>query len=321
MAIAGFGGRSKLYSDVLAFPATKSSGALTLYSSILYPFEDGAYGPARISLYAANRGALGTLTGQGDTIDVNVYVSFSHGDSWFRVMTLRDLHRADSLAPFAMSYILPLAPRVKLTADFAAADSLVAGHGCKVDVEFQEMYSGAKRASYIEDVKTATYGFVGDTKAGIRGTGIPPADSRWVRTSTALDCGFAPSRIFVWGFADDVTRVSRPLNSADSYFNYTIQTSTDGVAWVHGDSLRVSRIGAVPNLFGQNMFNGAEEINAQFLPVTTNPTATGFTPWYYRTLTGYPGRFGNYLRLRAWGDTTSDMRRGHGTRFHLIAFE
>jgi hypothetical protein len=321
MAAHAQGNRAKLYQDVMPFPTAKRSGILTLYSAVMNPFEDGAYGPAKIILHADNRGFIGggTALGFGDTIDVNVYVSFSHGDSWYRAMTLQDLHRGDSLTQFNSYYILPLAPRIKLEAVFAAGDSLFPGHGCRVDVGFDEMYSGSKRASYIEDVKTSRYGFLGDTKCGTRNAG-GGADSLWgIHTSAALNCGFVPQRIFVYTHADSacIKMLPQTTTQADSLLVVVVQTSVDGLGWVHGDSLKLqARPNGVTRLFGQNIYCGAEELT----PVTT---ATGVTnaSYYYRTITGYPGRFGQYIRLAAWGDTTFDMRRGHGTRFAVIAFE
>jgi hypothetical protein len=268
-------------------------------------------------LHADNRYCIGSSVGagsapSGDTIQINVFVSFSNGDSWFKVMQLKDLKGGPLVSgglPLNIdtSYIVPLAPRIKVQAVIRASDSLGKNHGCKVDLVFDEMYSGAKRATYIEDVKTRTYGFVGDTKT------FGAADT-WPRYSPALDCGFYPSRIFVWAHSDSVNRFTQ--SALFSKFSYELQSSSDGVNFQYADSLKVAapasgRGDTTRCLFKSFIFMGAEEL----VRTSTNPS-------YFSTVS-FPAAYDQIIRLKMVADSRKAgvITRGHGTRFHLVAFE
>jgi len=325
MAIHAYGNRSKTYANVVAFPDTSITGVpKSLWSSDYYPFEKGSYGPCRIMLHASDRRCIGSnaVTGlpSGDTIQVNVFVSFSNGDSWFKVYQLKDLHGrttavlAANGTPVSIdtSYTIPFAPRIKVQAVLRASDSISVGHGCRIDLVFDEMYSGVRRASYIEDVKTKTYGFIGDTKGGILGTAT--ADTTLPRYSAALDCGFNPGAIYVWAHSDSIIRLHG--NPAWNTLSYELQSSPDGTNWYFADSLKVARPGAGNGdtrrcLFNSFIFNGAEQLIK----------GTGNDQFYQ--VDDYPQKYDQFVRLKVTSDSRPAVwwARGHGTRFHLFAFE
>lgn len=288
--------REKNYPAVVAFPATKTSGALTVWSSDMYPFEGGAYGPALISLVAADKSKIGT---SGDTIDVNVFVSFGSGDSWLKVATYKDLRYAAS-GTVNVQYWIPLAPRLKLNIDFAAGDSLVAGHGCAINVQFKELYPGMARSVYYDNYKTASYGFVGATKAA--------GDSTWgwysaragIKSSTAITStnGFFDG-IMVWAHADDRSKITNA-------FKVAVQYSDDGTTWWHGDSLGT----ACNPTNGTGIFMGAKE------SVGATPAVT-----YFSMDNSEWTRQASYARLTVFGDTASALASAHGVKFFMIGFK
>ena len=288
------GARSKYYEDVIAFPTTKSSGAVTYVSAEMYPFESGAYGPAMIHLHADAKVKIGTA---GDTIEVNAYVSFDNGDSWLKVATYKDLAYAGS-GSVDVQYWIPLAPRLKIDAVFAAGDSLLAGHGCAINVEFKELHPGKQRELYYDDYATSSIGFVGDTRA--TGDSSDAAEGSW-KNSDPIEAEHFFDSVFVWAHANDRSKV---VPAGGDTMKISLQFSNDGTTYWHGDSLMV----ALPSYAASGIFMGAEEINSG-------------TVSYLNMVNGLNTKQGKYARLCVYGDTDFALTGGHGMKFFMLGFK
>ena len=138
------GNRSKTYTDVVAFPATRTLGtAATVTGSMLFPYESGAS--------AANVYLSGD-TVDGDTLTIKTYVSFTVGDTkasatWFQVDEDKKGHNSTFTAGGGAAYrrfFIPFAPRVRVDAYFDEGVALLAAHNLNVDVEFLELENGVE---------------------------------------------------------------------------------------------------------------------------------------------------------------------------------
>jgi hypothetical protein len=328
MPITGYSNRVKSYSDVIAFPASKTAGPVqNIFSAVMAPFAGGPFGPARIMLSALDRTKVSRrgATPIGDSIYINVYVGWSdtsiyrgwtpraYGDTWLKVATYTDLRYTAGALPIAQEYIIPLAEKMKIVATIPSADSMSPGHGARVDVEFQAFYAGADRANLLEKPYAASTYLLPATRT----FGDSTLLTATFNTGT-LNCGFSPSRVYAWIHADNRAAITTATAGHGSYagmWQLKLQSSPDGVRWFDGDSF--------PNAMrpngGTGIFLGAKE----FIGTAGTGTwiSTDLNTTTVQTLTGYPGKLNSYLRINAYGDTWCGLTAGHGIKVFMIAFE
>ena len=328
MPITGYSNKAKSYSDVIAFPASKIAGPLqNIFSAVMQPYAGAAFGPARIMLSATDRTKVSRRGGVpiGDSIYINVYVGWSdtslyhgwtpraYGDTWMRVATYTDLRYTAAGAQPAAEYMIPLAEKLKIVATIPAADSMSPGHGARVDVEFQEMYSGSDRASYFEKPYASSTFLLPTTRA--------LGDSLYATAysyTPVLNCGFSPSRVYVWIQADNRAAIlTNPAGSNGGVWSFMLQSSPDNVRWFNGDSFPNAMRPSYTAAGG--MFTGAKEFIGS--GGTATWASTGLNSTTVQTLSGYPGKLNNYLRIRAFGDTMCGLTAGHGIRVFMVAFD
>jgi hypothetical protein len=317
MAIYGYPQRARVLNDVVAFPALKGSPAgastvaLTLTSGVLQGFENP--GIARVTLSALNAQKIGSA---GDSITVEVYASTGdtqslvntasgyRADTYYKVGTYKDLRFVNTSGlAINQQFVIPLAEKLKIVATLKSSDSLLAGHGCKVDVEFQDLFAGAHRTVYIERPYTQAYGFVGATVA-FGDSAVTTA----VATSPVLACGASPSAVYAAIQVDDRSKYTTAVAGHGRFggkYSYAIQTSPDGVRWSHGDSF--------PEFMRPNGGTGIFLASRVFDNISSASSTV--------QTAGQPGKFQSFLRLVAYGDTFCSLAAGHGTRLALIAFE
>jgi hypothetical protein len=184
------------------------------------------------------------------------------------------------------------------------------GHGARVDVEFQALFAGSDRASYYEK----PYGTTTFTMPATRtfGDSLLASGASGVYYSPALNCGFSPSRVYTYVQAEDRSKITTSTaghGSNGGKWQFTLQSSPDGVRWFDGDSFP----GFMRPEGGVGSFLGALEFSAG--------TTVGLSTTTVKTLTGYPGRLNSYLRIKAFGDTWCGLTAGHGIKFFMVAFD
>jgi hypothetical protein len=213
--MAGIGYRSKIYTDAITVPTTKSAGSsLTLTSSELYPFEATGWGQA----FVISR--RGDTTKIGDTaFTTKAYVSFDEGDTgatWIQVSE-RTITRTGDTAGDAFLDVLPFAPRAKVTLSIGDT-ALTAGHGLGVDIEFHENDPEATRI-FFDDVVDFGDSF---------------ATSGQEYISDALTVN-SPNSLSIWYKCADASKVG------DTAHTVTVETSLDGTNWVTSNTLSTAK--------------------------------------------------------------------------------
>lgn len=207
--------RSKIYTDVVTFPTTKTAAALTLSSEEMFPFEDAAWGIARVIVRATDASKI------GDTIAISAYVSFDEGDTWIKAGDYTAMANGSGAIASKQTDI-PWAPRLRVDAVFDAAATLASGHGCAIDVEFQEMESGSTRVFGDSIVN------VGATKtAGDSGLA-------WYKNGDTITIN-SPQKLKVLAVATDKSKVTDTLT-------FTIQSSLDASVWWSQSALGTAKI-------------------------------------------------------------------------------
>lgn len=194
--------RRKLNSNVVAFPATKSAGALTISSDEIYDFEQTAYGAAVIQLVAADASKI------TDTLTVAPFVSFDKGVTWKQAANYADL--ANGVGTISVIKSLNYAPRIKVEAVFDGTGALAAGHGCNVYVQTNEYESNYERAFY------------GDVTA-VPATQVAGANT-YYGVSKELPATVGTSQLTALVQVADLSKVT-------DNFTYQMQSSYDGVYW------------------------------------------------------------------------------------------
>lgn len=205
--MAGVGWRNKVYTgdDVVAIPAAKTAGAVTIAGEVLYPFEQSGWGPARVVYWTTDH------TKVTANLYFYTYVSFDEGTSWDQVHTDTINAGANAVA----TYVIPMAPRVRIDFVSDGTGALVATHGVSISVEFQENDPEAKRV-FFGDSMGDSFKVDGDSA----GTAV---------TGTAVEVN-SPGKLTLFMTADD-------LSDIDDTFTWVIQTSSDNSHWFTGDSI------------------------------------------------------------------------------------
>lgn len=220
--MADVGSRSKIYSDVVAVPATKAAAAATITGTVMYPFEASAWGGANIVVYTGDASKI------TDTVTAKVYVSFDSGTTWLHVKS--DATIANGSGAVTTRTWIPFAPRLRVDLVFDGSAELAADHGVAIDVEFQESAPEAAR-TFHEDVVT-----MGDSEL----TGVLVAKAI---NGTSLTIN-SPNKVTIWVTALDSSKI------ADTW-TVSFQSSLDGSTWwsqttlgtvdlVHGSAIPVS---------------------------------------------------------------------------------
>jgi hypothetical protein len=320
MAVYGYGSKAKISSDVISFPTVKGTlaaavgtSAITLTSGALTGHQEP--GPVRVNITATDASKIATW---GDSIQLDVYVAVGdttpvataagfRADTYWKVGSYYDLAYSAGAAAISVQKVINFpANRVKVYAYLGAGDSLLTGHGCKVNVDFQDMFPGAKRKSWIERPYTTMYGTAGVTKAF-----GDSATVGHVAYSPVLNCGFIPSKVYVSIFIQDLSKYGVAVAGKGRFagrYSLAVETSSDGTNFIHADSCPT-------HMRPNGVAAGGIFMQSRMLDNFDNQASV------YPTTTGQIGKFQSYLRLKFYGDTWCKLVAGHGTRFSMIAFE
>ncbi len=148
--MGGSGSRIQSYSDVVSLPATKSAtGALTLQSAELHPFENGSWDKAVVHMTWDGDSLL------GDTILVKPYVCWtytgdSNGDTWVQVGEYREFRNGAAEVAGDTYHVIPFCPRLRFDVVFDATATLSTNHGAQIDVSFYEADPEARRHFFYD---------------------------------------------------------------------------------------------------------------------------------------------------------------------------
>jgi len=192
--------RRNLNSSVVAFPASKTAGALTISSDDIYDFEGTAWGPAEIQLVAANAADI------TDSLAIAPFVSFDGGVTWKQAGDYTDL--ANGIGTISALKTLNYVPRIKIEAIFNATGALVAGHGCAVNVETREFEPNYAR-------------------------GFNPSVVTIPATKTAGAATYTGSIIALPSYTRQITVLTQvaDLSKITNNFTYQLESSYDGIYW------------------------------------------------------------------------------------------
>jgi len=122
--------RKLTYMDVIPFPASKSAGALTINSDVMYDFTSNP-GAVSAQLVASDTSKI------TDSLAVNLQVSYD-GLKYYTVAEYSDLANGTGALSVLKESAVSFAPYIKLQGVFDSSGALAADHGCQVNVEIKE---------------------------------------------------------------------------------------------------------------------------------------------------------------------------------------
>jgi hypothetical protein len=201
--------RSKLYTDVVPFPLSKATGAVTLSSDEMYPFENSFFADLDLHLVAADDADI------TDDLTVNVKVSYDGGSTWLVAQEYSDLANGggDAISVFK-DEALSFAPRVKVEGEFDVSGALVAGHGCAIHANFLE-----DSHSYRHEIATDIFDF-----ARISNDASKTSDTVYVSDSSVDTI----EKVLVVSYVEDTSKI---IDGTGTGITWVLQSSYDGSNW------------------------------------------------------------------------------------------
>jgi len=155
--------RRELYTDTIAFPATKNAGtAVDIESDVMYNYESSP-GALNLHLIADDSSKI------TDNLSVVAKVSYDKGISWKTAATYTDLANGTGAVSAFKEDVVKYAPRVKLLGSFDASGALAANHGCEV---FAELREAENELRYQVDTDVITVASTVSVAADVAATGI-----------------------------------------------------------------------------------------------------------------------------------------------------
>ena len=337
------GERLQQYLNCVAFPSTRSAGSATaIFSAVMNPFEWsatkstlsrstgdtlnypagsgylgtwGAFGAAKIWLRMADKSKI-----TGDSVLLNVYVSFDKGISYQQWQSFRLSGIGGTTAGDTGTFVsIPFAPRMYVTATLGSTMSLTAGHGLAVDVEFEEYGVGLYRTVTPVTWPSVTYAD-SQKRTALSPDSFNIGDSTKIRYSNSVTISqyARPQKVALIGWVNDRTvfKVTSP-----AYQNTWVQSSMDGTHWYYADSISLAK----PTK-GTGIFVGEEEL----IPwqQVMNGSLTAGTLGTNGGKTAGTGVLSKYLRLQygpkyvqQGGYTISQQSSTNtGPRYWVVAF-
>ncbi len=155
--------RRKLYTDTIAFPASKDAGtAIDIESDVMYDYE---VSPGALNLHVVADDSS-KIT---DNLSVVAKVSYDEGTSWKTAATYTDLANGTGAISAFKEEVVKYAPRVKLLGSFDASGALAASHGCEV---FAELREAGNELRYQVDTDVVTVPTTVSVAADVAATGV-----------------------------------------------------------------------------------------------------------------------------------------------------
>jgi hypothetical protein len=190
--------RSKVYADPIETPTAITDG-YDVTSSEYYPFENSAFGAAKLHSYAAD---LSKIT---DTLTATLSVSFDEGTTWEPAVSVSEL--ANGAGAVSVFDSISYAPRVKLNFAESGSGAAAEGHGIGFNLQMDENFVMGGKFK-LENTATTLY---------FTATNGPAY-------SDVLSVTHVPEKVGVIATADDLSEVTDGTGG----LAYVLESSMDG---------------------------------------------------------------------------------------------
>lgn len=190
--------RSKIYTDPIETPTAITDG-YDVTSSEYYPFENSAFGAAKLHSYAADTDKI------TDTLTATLSVSFDEGTTWEPAISVTEL--ANGTGAVSVYDSISYAPRVRLNFAESGSGAAAEGHGIGFNLQLDEnLVMGGKFK--LENTATTLYFTASNGPA----------------YSDVLSVTHVPEKVGVIATADDLSEVTDGTGG----LAYVLESSMDG---------------------------------------------------------------------------------------------